>query len=53
MKPPQKKSMKNTPTDADQEDQHIVEENGNTLTIDPQQIAHQEREAKLEALRKA
>jgi hypothetical protein len=53
MMPPQKKSKKNTTSDADQEDHHIQEENGNTLITDPQQIANQEREAKLEALKKA
>jgi hypothetical protein len=31
--PPQKKSKKNTPTVADQEDHRIQEDNGNSLAI--------------------
>jgi hypothetical protein len=51
--PPQKKFKKNTPTEADQEDHHIAEDNGNSLTTEPSQISDQERRAKLEALQKA
>jgi hypothetical protein len=51
--PPQKKSKKNTPTEADQEDHHIAADNGNSLTAEPSQISDQERRAKLEALQKA
>jgi hypothetical protein len=50
--PPKKKS-KNIPTEADQEDHHIAEDNGNSLTTEPSQISNQERRAKLEALEKA
>jgi hypothetical protein len=35
MMPLQKKSKKNTPTEADQEDHHITEDNGNSLTAEP------------------
>jgi hypothetical protein len=51
--PPQKKSKKNTPTEADQEDHHAGEDNGILLTTKPSQITDQERRAKLEALQKA
>jgi hypothetical protein len=51
--PPQKKSKKNTPTEADQEDHHIEEDNGNSLAAEPSQILDPERQAKLEALKKA
>jgi hypothetical protein len=51
--PPQKKSKKNTPTEADQEDHHAGEDNGIPLTTEPSQITDQERRAKLEALQKA
>jgi hypothetical protein len=51
--PPQKKFKKNTPTEADQEDHHMVEDNGNSLTAQPSQTSDQERRAKLEALKKA
>jgi hypothetical protein len=51
--PPQKKSKKNIPTEADQEDHHITEDNGNSLTVEPSQTSDQERRAKLEALQKA
>jgi hypothetical protein len=53
MMPPQKKSKKNTPTEADKEDHHIAEDNGNSLTAEPSQTSDQERRAKLEALQKA
>jgi hypothetical protein len=53
MMPPQKKSKKNTPTDADQEDHHTTEDHGNSLTAEPSQTLDQERRAKLEALQKA
>jgi hypothetical protein len=51
--PPQKKSKKNTPTEADQEDHHAREDNGILFTTKPSQITDQERRAKLEALQKA
>jgi DNA repair exonuclease SbcCD ATPase subunit len=51
--PPQKKSKKNTPTEANQEDHYIEENNGISLTAGPSQITNQERRAKLEALQKA
>jgi hypothetical protein len=51
--PPQKKSKKNTPIEVDQEDHHIPEDNGNSLTAEPSQISDQERRGKLEALQKA
>jgi hypothetical protein len=51
--PPQKKSKKNTPTEAEQEDHHVEEDNGISLTAEPSQITDQERRAKLEALQKA
>jgi hypothetical protein len=38
MMPPQKKSKKNTPTEANQEDHHIAEDNGNFLTTEALQI---------------
>jgi hypothetical protein len=51
--PPQKKSKNNTPAEADQEDHHIAEDNGNSLTAELSQILDQESRAKLEALQKA
>jgi hypothetical protein len=51
--PPQKKSKKNAPTEADQEDHHTEEHNGISLTTEPSQITDQERRAKMEALQKA
>jgi hypothetical protein len=51
--PPQKKSKKNTPTEADQEDHYTEENNGISLTTEPSQITNQERRAKLEDLQKA
>jgi hypothetical protein len=48
--PPQKKSKKNTPAEANQEDHHVEEDNGNFLTAEPSQFSDQERSAKLEAL---
>jgi hypothetical protein len=33
--PPQKKSKKNTPAEANQEDHHIAEDTGNSLTAEP------------------
>jgi hypothetical protein len=53
MIPPHKKSKKNTPAEAKQEDHHIAEDNGNSLTAEPSQISDQERREKLEALQKA
>jgi hypothetical protein len=51
--PPQKKSKKNTPAEADKEDHHVEEDNGNSLTAEPLQISDQEKRAKLEALQRA
>jgi hypothetical protein len=51
--PPQKKSKKNTPAEANQEDHHVEEDNENFFTAKPSQILDQERRAKLEALQKA
>jgi hypothetical protein len=51
--PPQKRSKKNTPTEADQEDHYTEEDNGISLTAEPSHITDQERRAKLEALQKA
>jgi hypothetical protein len=51
--PPQKTSKKNTSTEADQEEHHIEEDNGNSLAGEPSQITNHERQAKLEALKKA
>jgi hypothetical protein len=48
--PPQKKSKKNTPSEANQEDHHTEEDNGNSLTKEPSQISDQERRTKLETL---
>jgi hypothetical protein len=50
---PQKKSKKNTLAEDNQEDHHIAEDNGNSLTAEPLQISDHERRAKLEALQKA
>jgi hypothetical protein len=52
MMPPQKKSNKNTPTDANQEDHHIAEDNGNTLATEPSQISDQEKEQNLRPFRR-
>jgi hypothetical protein len=51
--PPQKKSKKNTPTEADQEDHYTEEDNKISLTAEPSQITNQDKRAKLEALQKA
>jgi hypothetical protein len=51
--PPQKRSKKSTPTEADQEDHYIKEDNEIALTAEPSLITDQERRAKLEALWKA
>jgi hypothetical protein len=51
--PPQKKSMKNTPTETDEENHYTEEDNGISFTAEPSQIIDQERRAKLEALQKA
>jgi actin-like ATPase involved in cell morphogenesis len=48
-----KRSKKNTPTEADQEDHYTEEDNKISLTAEPSQITDQERRAKLEALQKA
>jgi hypothetical protein len=41
--PAQKNSKKKTPTEANQEDHHTEEDNGNSLTAEPSQISNQER----------
>jgi uncharacterized protein (DUF1684 family) len=51
--PPQKRSMKNVPTEIDQEEHHYDEDNGISLTPEPLQTTDQERRAKLEAFQKA
>jgi hypothetical protein len=51
--PPQKRSKKNTPTEADQEEFHHVEGNEISFVREPSNITDQERRAKLEALMKA
>jgi hypothetical protein len=33
--PPRKKSEKNTPTEPDQEDHHVEQDNGNSLAAEP------------------
>jgi ABC-type Zn2+ transport system substrate-binding protein/surface adhesin len=53
MMPPQKRSKKNTPAEADQEDHYTEEDNGISLTAEPSLIMDQERRTKLEALQKA
>jgi DNA repair exonuclease SbcCD ATPase subunit len=51
--PPQKRSKKNIPAEADQEEHHHVEGNEISLAPEPSNITDQERRAKLEALMKA
>jgi DNA repair exonuclease SbcCD ATPase subunit len=51
--PPQKRSKKNTPTEADQEEFHHVGGNEISFVPKPSNITDQERRAKLEALMKA
>jgi DNA repair ATPase RecN len=51
--PPQKKSKKNTPIEANHEDHYAKEDNGTFLMAEPSQITDQERKPKLEALQKA
>jgi hypothetical protein len=51
--PPQKRSKKNTLTEADQEEFHHVEGNEISFVPEPSNITDQERRAKLEALMKA
>jgi hypothetical protein len=51
--PPQKKSKKNTPTEADQEDHYMEQDNGISFTAEPSKTTDQEQRAKLEALQKA
>jgi hypothetical protein len=50
--PPQKRSKKNTPTEADQEDHYTEEDTAISLTAEPLQISDQERRAKLKLYRK-
>jgi hypothetical protein len=50
--PPQKRSKKNIPTEADQEEHHL-EGNEISFVPEPSNITDQERRAKLEALMKA
>jgi hypothetical protein len=51
--PPQKKSKKNTPHEANQDNHHVEQDNKNLFTTEPSQISDQERRAKLEALQMA
>jgi hypothetical protein len=51
--PPQKRSKKNIPAEADQEEFHHVEGNEISFVPEPSNIIDQERRAKLEALIKA
>jgi hypothetical protein len=51
--PPRKKSKKNIPAEADQEELHHVEGNEISFVPEPSNITDQERGAKLEALMKA
>jgi hypothetical protein len=51
--PPQKRSKKNIPAEADQEEFHHVEGNEISFVPEPSNITDQERRAKLEALMKA
>jgi hypothetical protein len=51
--PPQKRSKKNTPTEADEEEFHHVEGNEISFVPEPSNITDPERRAKLEALMKA
>jgi hypothetical protein len=51
--PPQKKSKKNIPAEANQEDHHRLEGNEISFIPEPSNITNQEQRAKLEALMKA
>jgi hypothetical protein len=51
--PPQKRSKKNTPAEANQEDHHQDEDNRISHIPEPSNITDQERRAKLEALQRA
>jgi hypothetical protein len=51
--PPQKKSKKTVPTEANQDDHHPTQRNETSFIPEPSNIIDQERKAKLEALMKA
>jgi DNA repair exonuclease SbcCD ATPase subunit len=51
--PPQKKSKKNAPAEANRDDHHAPQGNEIPLVLEPSNITDQERRAKLEALMKA
>jgi hypothetical protein len=51
--PPQKKSKKNIPAEANQEDHHPLEGNEISFVPEPSNTTDQKRRAKLEALMKA
>jgi hypothetical protein len=51
--PPQKKSKKNVPAEANRDDHHPTQRNETSFVPEPSNITDQERRAKLEALMKA
>jgi DNA repair exonuclease SbcCD ATPase subunit len=51
--PPQKKSKKNVPAEANQDDHHPTQRNEASFVPEPSNTTDQERRAKLEALMKA
>jgi hypothetical protein len=51
--PPQKRSKRNTPAEANQEELHHVEGNEISFVPEPSNITDQERRTKLEALMRA
>jgi hypothetical protein len=51
--PPQKKSKKNVPAEANRDDHHSTQRNETSFVPEPSNITDQERRAKLEALMKA
>jgi hypothetical protein len=51
--PPQKKSKKIVPAQANQEDRHLTQGNENSFVPESSNVTNQERREKLEALMKA
>jgi hypothetical protein len=51
--PPQKKSKKTAPTQANQEDRHLTQGNENSFVPESSNVTDQQRREKLEALMKA
>jgi hypothetical protein len=51
--PPQKKSKKNVPAEANRDDHHPTQRNETSFVPEPSNATDQERRAKLEALMKA